>query len=200
MYDSFAEGRRAAEQQLEHSRTQSANAPNRNSEWRQIRERAPPIEAFLSTSAPAGDPNSLLRANETLRQPACRDEIIVVPRTPPKAGPLRRHHQRQRHHQLHLRGCRIAQSPRCLVRGLSLLFSISMGDGVGIGRTVGCGGRIMIITSQMCIAQFITHPMMRSGHGWKTAGTTIQCAMASSTCEHNSRAHYLVMPQRAQSA
>ncbi len=30
MYDAFDEGRQAAEQQLEHSRTQSANAPNRN--------------------------------------------------------------------------------------------------------------------------------------------------------------------------
>ena len=44
------------------------------------------MEAFLSTSAPAGDPNSLLRANATLRQPADRDEIIAVPRTPPKAA------------------------------------------------------------------------------------------------------------------
>ena len=87
MYDMFAEGRRAAEQQLEHSRTQSANAPGRNSEWRQIRERDPPIEAFLSTAAPAGDPNSLLRANDMIRTPAVQDEIIPVPRTPPKAAP-----------------------------------------------------------------------------------------------------------------
>ena len=118
MYDAFAEGRRAAEQQLERSRTQSANAPNRNSEWRQIRDRAPPVEAFLSTSAPAGDPNSLLRANATLYV----SQLIVMRSLPCHAhrqrhrksfhkviSPqcqwrrlLQRHHQHQRHLQLHL--------------------------------------------------------------------------------------------------
>ena len=86
MYTQFDDGRRAAEQQLDHSRMQSANAPNRNADWRLIKERDPPLEAFMSTSAPAGDPNSLLRANATLREPAAHDEIIRVPRTPPKAA------------------------------------------------------------------------------------------------------------------
>ena len=47
MYTQFDDGRRAAEQQLDHSRMQSANAPNRNADWRLIKERDPPLEAFM---------------------------------------------------------------------------------------------------------------------------------------------------------
>ena len=36
MYDAFAEGKNAAEEQLQHSRTQSENAPNRNMETGQV--------------------------------------------------------------------------------------------------------------------------------------------------------------------
>ena len=117
MYDAFAE------EQLQHSRTQSENAPNRNAEWRQVRLAQPPREAFLSTAAPVGDPNSLLRANDVLRLPDVRNEVIVAPRTPPKRlhlHPLlslllsqlcRKHHPR--HHQHHPRGRRISRILKC---------------------------------------------------------------------------------------
>ena len=84
MYRRFQEGRYTAENQIEASRRQSENNPKRNNEWRQIRNTDPPEEAFRSTGAPVGDPNSLYRANDMLR---LRDQITVRPRTPPKAAP-----------------------------------------------------------------------------------------------------------------
>ena len=162
MYNMFAEGRRAAEQQLDHSRTQSANAPGRNSEWRQIKERDPPLEAFLSTAAPAGDPNSLLRANATMRPPADHDQIIAVPRTPPKAAPSvdpqptmpvvpktppkAAPAPKTPPTPPPYLGGRIALTMRLLELGLNLLLSTAIGDGDGIIRMAVCGGRTMTTT------------------------------------------------------
>lgn len=86
MYDIFAEGLQAAQDQRERSKRQAANAPLRNAEWRQVRDARPPPEAFVSTAAPLGDPNSLFCANGILREPTTADEITVVPRTPPKSA------------------------------------------------------------------------------------------------------------------
>ena len=72
---------------MQKSKAQSERNPNRNAEWRKIRETDPPAEALISTSTPAGDPNSLLRAGNKLRLPDVQDRIIVRPRTLPKAAP-----------------------------------------------------------------------------------------------------------------
>lgn len=87
MYRVFELGRQAALDQVQKSKAQSERNPNRNAEWRKIRETDPPAEALISTSTPAGDPNSLLRAGNKLRLPDVRDRIIVRPRTLPKAAP-----------------------------------------------------------------------------------------------------------------
>ena len=192
MYTQFDDGRRAAEQQLEHSRAQSANAPNRNADWRRIKERDPPLEAFLSTSAPAGDPNSLLRANATLRDMMKSSEchghrqkqqashlMTCSPPTQWCRRLLRSHHLFQSHLQLHHRGGRIVQTMRRRGPGFHHLLSINMDDGSGTTRTDGCGGPTTTTMSPTSTVLCIIPLTMRFGNGWSVDGMTLQCGMAS---------------------
>lgn len=113
MYRVFELGKMSASSQLEKSRAPSERNPNRNVEWRKIRETDPPAEAFISTSAPAGDPNSLLRAGNKLPRRKRRRHQRLRRHLLPKQHHLRRLPRRLvlHHLQLHLHhGCRIRDS------------------------------------------------------------------------------------------
>lgn len=73
MYNAFAEGRLAAEQQIEHSRQQSANA---NNDWREVRQQDPPEGGLLVNFCPS---SRSLRANDALRLPDIPDDVRVRP-------------------------------------------------------------------------------------------------------------------------
>ena len=205
----FAEGRLEAQQQLEHCQAQSANAPGRNSEWRQIRQTNPSREAFLSTSAPPGDPNSLLRANDAIRQPAVRDGIIVAPRTPPKAvAPVPKAPPVEEQPTMPVVPKTPPKSPPTPPQWSSYRPDPDMprawiepaplnryGRWQWHWQNGWCGVQTMITTLPTFTAQSTILLTKKSGPGWKTVGTTLQCDMALSTCDQLcSPARLTVMP------